>query len=460
MARFTVDAKEAVRLLTRRWRLPTRLSKKAAEKASAAAAAGKPIPPKMTAAYRYLHRGAYHFYQAIGTKAVSVFATHVNENGGTGTLRRTRGTSTKLEVYFKASVAARLLKDNLFLKDNNCVAGIVRALAVVFRGYDALHLFTEPGPTAGGPRTLVCRNAYIAMIATKVRAHLVSRAASKDSDDDAADDDTNGEEQSAAFQAVVHLPDAESAGVLNSGHRTEWEEELATIVDVFATWGTGAVNGLRIGDANDATRADATRAPVPSQQSPSEGSVAGSVAAKEAAAAAAAKAAAATAAAATAATAVAAASARSPAGGYTSGAGDRLGPAVPGGADEAGPAGAAGSNGGAGPAGAARAVGAAGAAGAAGAGGSGSPPNASDPSPSNGSNINTQHEGRANIAGAGSLPPSNAAANVDAGDSTDDYTSTNDGSEEGPYRRLRTPAEAAAAAANRAARRVIMDEVD
>jgi len=105
-------------------------------------------------------------------------------------------------------------------------------------------------------------------------------------------------------------------------------------------------------------------------------------------------------------------------------------------------------------------VGAAGAAGAAGAGGSGSPPNASDPSPSNGSNINTQHEGRANIAGAGSLPPSNAAANVDAGDSTDDYTSTNDGSEEGPYRRLRTPAEAAAAAANRAARRVIMDEVD
>jgi len=166
-ARFDVDAKEAVRLLTRRWRLPTRTSKKAAERVAAAVAADAPQPePKMTAAYRYLHRVVYHFYESIGNKAVSMFATHVNDNGGRGTLRRVRGRSTKLEVYFKPKDAAGLLEENLFLKDTNCVAGLVRALAVIFGGYGVLHRFSEPGPTASGPRTLVCRNAYMALVAT------------------------------------------------------------------------------------------------------------------------------------------------------------------------------------------------------------------------------------------------------------------------------------------------------
>lgn len=166
MARFTVSAKDAVRMLTKSWRLPTRVSKKAAAKAAAETAAGKRPSPKMTAAYRYLHRTAYHFYQSTRTKAVSVFATHVNENGGLGTLRRTRGTSEKLEVSFKPRVATRFLQDNLFLKDSDCVAGLVRAVAVILSKFGALHRFKEPGPTAGGPRTVDLRNAFIAMVAT------------------------------------------------------------------------------------------------------------------------------------------------------------------------------------------------------------------------------------------------------------------------------------------------------
>lgn len=51
MARFTVSAKDAVRMLTKSWRLPTRVSKKAAAKAAAETAAGKRPSPKMTAAY-------------------------------------------------------------------------------------------------------------------------------------------------------------------------------------------------------------------------------------------------------------------------------------------------------------------------------------------------------------------------------------------------------------------------
>jgi len=97
---------------------------------------------------------------------VSVFATHVNENGGLGTLRRTRGTSEKLEVSFKPRVATRFLQDNLFLKDSDCVAGLVRAVAVILSKFGALLRFKEPGPTAGGPRTVDLRNAFIAMVAT------------------------------------------------------------------------------------------------------------------------------------------------------------------------------------------------------------------------------------------------------------------------------------------------------
>jgi len=264
MARFNTNAKEAVRMLTRRWRLPTRPSKKAAERAAVAAAAGAPKPnPKMTAAYRYLHRVVYHFYEGIGIKAVSVFATYVNDNGGRGTLRRARGTSTKLEVYFKPKDAAGLLQGNLFLKDTNCVAGLVRALAAVFAGYGVLHKFSEPDPTAGGPRTLICRNAYIAVVATKVRAHLSNRAAAKDSDDEADDEEATDGEGGMVIETGQQLPVAESGPVLNSGHRTEWEDELVTTIDIFRPWGTGALNGLRISDASDASRADATRPPNP-----------------------------------------------------------------------------------------------------------------------------------------------------------------------------------------------------
>jgi len=181
LARFSVDAEDAVRLLTRRCDLPTQPSKKAAERAAVAAAAGAAkTKPKRTAAYRYLHRVVYHFNEGNGNKAVSVFATYVNDNGGRGTLRWARGTSPKLVVYFKSEDAERRLQDNLLLKDTNCVAGLVRALAVVFSSYGVLHRFSEPGPTAGGPRTLVCRNAFIALVATKVRAHLANGASAND----------------------------------------------------------------------------------------------------------------------------------------------------------------------------------------------------------------------------------------------------------------------------------------
>ena len=63
----------------------------------------------------------------------------------------------------------------------------MRALAVVFASYGLLHRFSEPGPTAGGPRTLVCRNAFIAVVATEVRAHLAKGASANDSDDEAED---------------------------------------------------------------------------------------------------------------------------------------------------------------------------------------------------------------------------------------------------------------------------------
>ena len=71
MARFSVDVKDAVRMLTRRWHLPTRPSKKAAERAAVAAAAGAAkAKPKKTASYRYLQRVVYHFYEGIGNKTV------------------------------------------------------------------------------------------------------------------------------------------------------------------------------------------------------------------------------------------------------------------------------------------------------------------------------------------------------------------------------------------------------
>jgi len=409
MARFNVTAKQAVRMLTRSWRLPTRPSKKAAERAAVAAAAGAARPkPKMTAAYRYLHRVVYHFYEGIGIKAVSVFATYINDNGGRGTLRRARGTSTKLEVYFKPVDAAGLLQDNLFLKDANCVAGLVRALAVVFAGYGALHRFSEPGPTAGGPRTLICRHAFIAMVATKVRAHLANRASAKDSDDDADDADAADGEGGAVVETGHLLPDAEPGAVLNSGHRTEWEEELVTAVDIFRPWGTGTLNGLRISDASDQSRADASRPPMPQQTSPSAGATAGAAAA--------------------------AAAAESRSGSAA------VGEAVTEGGT---PTAAAG-----------------GTLAASAAGGSGSAPTGLTRPAPNGSDSEYEDDGQNNAARTGSVPMSGSAARAGDGNSTDGYTSTSGDEEEAPVRRRRTPAEAAAAAANRAARRVLMYQED
>jgi len=412
MARFDVDAKYAVRFLTRRWRLPTRTSKKAAERVAAAVAADAPQPEtKMTAAYRYLHRVVYHFYESIGNKAVSVFATHVNDNGGRGTLRRVRGTSTKLEVYFKPKDAAGLLEDNLFLKDTNCVAGLVRALAVIFGDYGVLHRFSEPRPTASGPRTLVCRNAYIALVATKVRAHLANRAQAKDSDDEAKGGDATDGDGGIISETGVPPPDADTGPVLNPGHRIEVEHELVTVGDIFKPWGTAAVNGLRISDARDSSRTDTTRPSTRPQRSPSAGVTAGAAAAAAAA------------------TAVAAASVLGSAAVADSGAvTGRQTTAV-----EGRPATSA-------------------------AGSVESVPAGPVHLPPNGSNRDVTVDGRTNGAREGSMAISGTAAGTVGSNSTDGYTTTEGDGEEAPSRRRRTPAEMAAAAASRAARRVWMYE--
>jgi len=77
-----------------------------------------------------------------------------------------------------------------------------------------------------------------------------------------------------------------------------------------------------------------------------------------------------------------------------------------------------------------------------------------------GSDIDDAEEGRANVARTRYMSLSGSAAGQGEGDSTDGYTTTSGDEEEPPAHRQRTPTEAAAAAANRAARRVLMYEVE
>jgi len=301
--RLRVDAKAAVRLLQEEWPLRTRAPKTSAPTADGQPAAATP-KGKTTIAYQYLHRSVSHFLQRIGSKAVSAFSSYIHENlpSHKGTLRRLRGTRYKYEVRFSPQDAELLLKDDFFLVDSTCRAGLVRALAAVFDAHGSLRLFSESGPTPGGPRTIACRLGVVALVATKVRAHLKLRAAkgnqgnddhgsvrdvggadnasaagpraaacssSADGDMNAGGDGGGGDDGGASggvgtgSDDVVAVGSLDARGALNGGHRPEWVTELRVVSRIFAAHGASAFNGLRITDGTDPRRADATRPPPP-----------------------------------------------------------------------------------------------------------------------------------------------------------------------------------------------------
>lgn len=277
MNRFRVSAKEAVRMLESSWRLPRRPRRRAAPSAESTPPTDAPSMPG-TIAYQYLHRVISHFYQKVGAKIVSAFASHVNEDLGKGTLRRLRGTTSKFEIFFSREDAKWLLDDDRFLIDHSCCEGLVRAVAAVFSHFRVLHRFSESGPTEGGPRAVACRLAYFAVAATKIRAHLKMRTSAKagepaaDGTEAAADKD--GEED--ADDAEVDTSPVGGAGCLNSGHRPEWIIELQTVSRILAPQGASVRNGLHVTDGDNPLRADATRP----QPSPAASSTAGREAAR------------------------------------------------------------------------------------------------------------------------------------------------------------------------------------
>jgi len=291
--RISVTPREAVKMLEKRWRLPVRRKRvRLAETAAtrdAAAAAQRTTDPRLqptsltkdgTVAYRYLHRAISHLYQRVGAKAVSAFASFVNEKLNKGTLRRLRGTKTKYEVFFNRRDATKLLNDNFFLNDNTCRSGLVRALAAVFASFNALESFSESGETPTDSRVVVCRLGYFALVSTKVRAHLKVRAAAKsrgaddggvtdednneqveeDNDDDRSrggdDGESDGDEEATGGHGKMAAAEA-----LNGGHRPEWVDELPIVDGILRPQGAGPVNGLRIVDSLQGSRLDTFRSP-------------------------------------------------------------------------------------------------------------------------------------------------------------------------------------------------------
>ena len=193
-----------------------------------------PVRRNTTLAYRYLHRAVSHFYQRIGNKAVSAFSTFVNEHAGLGTLRRIRGTRTKVEVVFSPAEAAALLSNDAFITDLVYRGGVVRALQVVFSVLGLLHLFSEAGAAPGSADVIACLTAHFALVSMKIRAHLKKRAASQSDDEDAVDT-TPG---------------------LNGGHRAQWVEELAVVRHLLASQGARSCSGLRMTDGEEPHRDD------------------------------------------------------------------------------------------------------------------------------------------------------------------------------------------------------------
>jgi len=233
-----VSAVRAVSMLQGKWRLPVRVKKNA--QADAPNAPVRTVAAKRkTPAYRFLHRGVSHFYQRVGIMAVSTFSSRMHSEEGLGTLRRVRGTRTKHEVVFAPTEASDMLANDTFILDAGCRAALMHAAHAVF---DRMRLrnFSEPGPSRGGPRNVVCRLAHVALLALKVRQHLQMRAAPVDAEGNAV------------------MPSG-----LNVGHRDDWKREMGTLSVLLAVQGDRAVNGLRVLDGEWPGRAMADLAPPP-----------------------------------------------------------------------------------------------------------------------------------------------------------------------------------------------------
>jgi len=276
-----VEAKEALRMLEKNWRLPVRARFPVAavdESASVTVVLSK----KKTMAYRYLHWVVYHFYERIGNNALSTYSTYVNEEDNKGTLRRVRGRRTKFEVVFLPAEASSMLYGDAFITEAVSRSGLLCAMAAVFQSFHALYLFTEAAPTSGGPRVLVCSLAHLAFVTMKVRQHLKKRggaSVSLHSDPDAAEavavaaataraaaraaGASAAAQHDAAREAAASATAAqlEVAPGSNSGHRAEWVEELPVLADLLAAQGGRASNGLRFSDGADPRRADPTHMP-------------------------------------------------------------------------------------------------------------------------------------------------------------------------------------------------------
>jgi len=276
--KLEVNGIEAMRFLQLKWRLPHRPEKVAVGAAATSAAQSPPVvpSPRRTKALRYVMRANTQLHQRIGPKAISVWASHVNETCNYGTLRRLRGTRSKLEVFFRPSEAKLLLHNDLFINDNDSFEGIVRALAVVFSDLNVFHLFSETAVAGRTRRHVVCRLAHAALITTKIRAHLLRRSTAPERAQEAEGDDAADDDDDDADDDDDEDGDADEAGPrrghgsgLNPGHRPLWIQELAILGGHLAGQGSTAVNGLRLSDGADPLRAVVTRsAPAPAPPAP------------------------------------------------------------------------------------------------------------------------------------------------------------------------------------------------
>jgi len=305
-----VNDKEEVRLLPKEWPLRKRAPRTNAPTADGQQAVSTP-KAKMTIACQYLHRSVRDFLQHIGSKAVSAFSSHIHENfpNHKGKLRRPRGTRYKYEVCFSQQDAELKLKEDFFLVDSTCRAGLVRALAAVLMhtgrcvcspragpppvGREpspaglGLWLSWRPrcGPTSisapqKGTRTTPTVEASVMRTAPTTPAPPPQLAAAERTGTyiynfgrggGGRDEGGNSGLGGSGGDGVVAVGSFDARDALNGGQRPEWVAKLSVVSRIFVAHGATAFNGLRITDGTDPRRAGATRPPPPpppSQASP------------------------------------------------------------------------------------------------------------------------------------------------------------------------------------------------
>jgi len=142
-----IDQRDAVRMLERRWQLATRARRNSA--APSVAAVGADATTLLsnrpgTDTYQDLHQAVSHIYQRIGDKAVTAFASYINEHEQVGILRRGRGTRSILEVIFSAQDAGAVLHNDALMTEFRYRAGVVHALSIVFSVLGEPITFSRP----------------------------------------------------------------------------------------------------------------------------------------------------------------------------------------------------------------------------------------------------------------------------------------------------------------------------